>query len=372
MSRRKSRRKPGFTLVELLVVIAIIGVLVSLLLPAVQAARAAARRMQSQNNLKQIGVALHNAHDTYRVLPPISVNQWTSFFEPGPHHHYTGPYLPNDINTAGSDKTTFFYCLLPFMEQSPLHQDVAGYQWYVMSNRKSDATKMVGTDPPSFLRCPSDDSPYDSVDWSWPYTTHPNGIPFKHGLVSYAPNARAFGKAGVGWDPWQIAWLHGGAGQNSMAAFTDGTSNTIAVCEKNMVTGNQFMAYKDWGITNAWSGSQENSVNLWASTDVGPEGLVFFGHNCNDPSQTWDDEYGQWWMNGCKFGSNQFETFQPPRRRLIRTQQNGFNIYPMHPGGSVQVLLMDGSVRGITTSISIPAWSAAVTPADTETTPLGN
>ncbi len=371
MSRRTTRRKSGFTLVELLVVIAIIGVLVSLLLPAVQAARAAARRMQSQNNLKQIGLAIHNAHDTMRRLPPIAVNQWSSFYEPNAAK-YDGPYLPNQISTAGSDKTSFFYCLLPYMEQQPLFDDVNGYQWYLMSNRKSDRTKMVGTTPPPGLRCPSDDSPYDSVDWSWPYTTHPNGIPFKHGLVSYVPNAKVFGTSKVGYEAWKVVWWHMGAGNSTLANITDGTSNTIVVCEKNMVTGNRIMSYKDWNVVNAWSGSQPNGVNMWATTDTPETGVPFFGTICNDPSVTWDDEYGQWWLSNCRFGGSAFESFQPPRRRLIRPQQNFFNIYPMHPGGSVQVAMADGSVRGVSTSTSIPAWSAAVTPADSETTQLGN
>ena len=116
--RTRGRRKPlpekGFTLVELLVVIAIIGILVALLLPAVQAAREAARRMQCSNNLKQFGLALHNYHDVYKAFPPRRGGT-AGYGYVGATDRYDGNY----------DRKSAFIFLLAFLEQQPLADQVA-------------------------------------------------------------------------------------------------------------------------------------------------------------------------------------------------------------------------------------------------------
>jgi prepilin-type N-terminal cleavage/methylation domain-containing protein len=359
----RGRSLKGFTLVELLVVIAIIGVLVALLLPAVQAARDAARRTQSANNLRQIGLAMHSAHDHRKEFPPLCINQWASYYETRPGDeavHYTGPYLPDQQSTAGSDKTTFFYCLLPYLEQQVLHQSISGYPFYLMANRSDDRTKMVGTDVPSVYVAPADQAPYKQIDWSWPYTTHPQGIPFKHGLISYAANLRAFGRGDIygRWTSWRVAWRNIGNGSR-IAQITDGTSNTLAVIEKPRVTGDAFLTYRDWALIGNVP-PQQDGCNTWATTDIPETGLAVFGYTCNNPNSTSDDIYGQWWLDNCRFGNGP-ESFHPPQRRLHPTQQNFYTIYSFNGSQAVQAVMCDGSVRSISTSISIPAWSAAVT-----------
>ncbi|MCC9604679.1 DUF1559 domain-containing protein [Blastopirellula sp. JC732] len=139
----KSRGKQGFTLVELLVVIAIIGVLIALLLPAVQQAREAARRMQCTNHLKQLGLALHNYHDTFGALPAISYD--------------------HEVN--GGDETkhaswSWGTCILPQMEQSAAYDilDPSSPDRLHEAVNKSAKLAVLQT-PIASWRCPSDVGP---------------------------------------------------------------------------------------------------------------------------------------------------------------------------------------------------------------------
>jgi prepilin-type N-terminal cleavage/methylation domain-containing protein len=365
------RRRSGFTLIELLVVIAIIAVLIGLLLPAVQKVRDAAARMQSGNNLKQIGLALHNAHDQYGAYPPIMCNQWRSFNGQGAglaDGTYKGPYLPYNNATSGSDKTTFFYALLPFIEQDNVQKGLSGYQNFIMGQMTADPSKMPGSNVIKTYQAPGDPSAAREVNWQWPYTA--NEQVFKQSLTSYVPNARVFGKNTFGWNtPWNIVWDNQGSGVAKATTIPDGLSNTLAVVEKRMITGDAVVSFKDWSTLGQTGGN--DGANTWGVTDTQPEGMSFFGTNCDDPTQTWDDQDGQWWVGSpsiggltghCRMVTNDpREYFHPPHATLVPTSQHWSNIYP-YSTNTTGALNMDGSVRWIRLGISVPTWSALVTP----------
>ena len=216
-----SRRRRGFTLIELLVVIAVIGVLMALLLPAVQATREAARRMACANNLKNLGLAAHNYHDTHGTFPPGAV---------GP----VGPLFSQYLQLKHHGLTTY---LLPYVEQQPL---ASRYRWDV--SWFDPPNQPVVNTPLSIWQCPSAQA-NRMMDGSLPTITPPP-------MDVYSGTAACGDYAGMGVVDAGLAQTglidppagprderghYEGAftinAERSMSDIQDGTSHTILIAE---------------------------------------------------------------------------------------------------------------------------------------------
>lgn len=218
-TEKKKRR--GFTLIELLVVIAIIAILVALLLPAVQQAREAARRSSCKNNLKQLGLAMHNYHDVHRVFPA----GWIGANPAGPHTGLGSPDLTGFNNGFG-----WGAMILPYIEQSSLY-DQLNFSAPLTdpTNASSIATKV------STFQCPSDPKPDTAV------VTDDSSNSFTLGTSNYMGvfGIREIDECEIGASPHVSATQQcKGEGvfyHNSKVAMrdiTDGTTNTVMLGER--------------------------------------------------------------------------------------------------------------------------------------------
>jgi len=217
--------KSAFTLVELLVVITIIGILISLLLPAVQAAREAARRMQCQNNLKQLSLAVLNYESQWKIFPPSS--SWASGAE------------PSDAGQLGNYRPNWCILVLPFFEQQALYNS---FDFTApISGSTSSANVAARSVPLSTMLCPTDSHNREPFMGSQASGVSALGDHWARG--NYAANA-ALGQMVSGTDincaalptsaSWKLSYMRGVMGANcavTVAQIHDGTSNTALLAE---------------------------------------------------------------------------------------------------------------------------------------------
>ena len=306
-------RRLGFTLIELLVVIAIIAILIALLLPAVQQAREAARRTQCKNNLKQMGLALHNYHDVYRVFPP------------------GGTYRAGATNPAGWSLQAR---VLPFIEQANLTGLIDFSYGYGLQPQVTQTRVSV------FL-CPSEVRDEVYVDGAlnyWP--------------CNYAANYGSW----MVWNPATNQFGSGAFGPNartSMRDFTDGTSNTLAMSE---VKASQYYL-RDSGpstVVNppidpsaiaALGGTLKSSGhNEWVDGRSNQTAFTTtFTPNTKVPYDDGGTIRDVDWVNVREGNSATDTTYATMTSRSYHT-------------GIVQSLLMDGSVRSISENLDLTVW----------------
>jgi prepilin-type N-terminal cleavage/methylation domain-containing protein len=240
------RRWCGFTLIELLVVIAIIAVLIGLLLPAVQKVREAAARAQCSNNLKQLGLAVHNFADSYqgRIPPacdgfPTSAGSWT-----GPGGFPTGEAFSTQMSH-----------LLPYIEQQNLYNQSYNINggWWGVNVPTNGGNMRIKT-----YVCPSDPSVGYAAGVQWGGTT------WGQGDCSYAGNFQVFGVPGYsgGNPPQQYYYGH----STVTASFPDGLSNTILFAEKYAGCGSNSPSGNMW----AW-GWDPYAGPIYAAAVYGPQ-----------------------------------------------------------------------------------------------------
>ena len=304
-------RLSGFTLVELLVVIAIIGILIALLLPAVQAAREAARRSQCSNNLKQCVLGLHNYHDAFKVFPPAMVD--------------INPAMSSPTDAVSNQNGIAWSALiLPFVEQAPLWDQVKSQTNGFARHWQRDAAWATNPIAAATEGIPGYSCPSDVME----LINTKRGNFGKINYIANSGNAAAQDRRGVFWANSDI----------KIKDIEDGTANTAMLVER---TGTTEISTRSCGDPTLPVGSGGNAA-IACAWDAG----LWIGSRTNTTSNGWSP--GQNSTDVVSFGgSNACYLINRSNRTWGYTWGNGSD----HPGG-LQVSLCDGSTRFLSETIN--------------------
>jgi prepilin-type N-terminal cleavage/methylation domain-containing protein/prepilin-type processing-associated H-X9-DG protein len=354
-------RRRAFTLIELLVVIAIIGVLIALLLPAVQAAREAARRMQCTNNLKQVGIALHNYHAALNSFP-------VGFLFPGqPHPSGSSPLGIPDLHWRWSVLAQ----LTPYLEQTAVYNAV-NFDWPIAPG-VGPSGPYAGFPPfrpfpvhftamtakvASFL-CPSDGSTPRVTTPDGSATFGPSNYHFSTG--SGQPGSGRPGDAG---NPRTRAVEADGAfilgPPQSLATLRDGSSSTVAASEQLIGPASGTTTT----VAGAAAGPKDGQRSaVYVATTPLPDNPAT---GCNDVIAGWRLDKGYAWWDG-DYRSGLYNHYLTPNSGLYDCWQTSPPHNPAlkaarseHPGG-VNALFCDGHVQFIKDSVNVATWRGLAT-----------
>jgi prepilin-type N-terminal cleavage/methylation domain-containing protein/prepilin-type processing-associated H-X9-DG protein len=359
-------RRRGFTLIELLVVIAIIAVLIALLLPAVQAAREAARRTQCVNNLKQIGLALHNYHQVHNVFAMgCSSGMWDALY---------------DYNIK--QNLSVHALILPFLEQTQVYnalnfnwgsEDCTGILCYKINVTGTNAqinAFICPSDPnagkPDHNNTTNTNNYYASVGTTMTWGLIGNQAPWAT-ISGNSPAAMNVNMPSTGLFTWQASY--------GIQTCTDGTSNTIAFAEAAVGTQNEQLPGRLVGLQAV----QIPYASMIADASAAPAvtqsiiQLCNAAYNSKQTATYIDQQRGENWSHG-SMAMAMFNTVTPPNAfndtwthcgRNASSRAVISNADSYHPGG-VNCLMGDGSVKFIKDSVNMLTWWALGTKANSE------
>lgn len=342
-------RKRGFTLIELVITIAVIAILIALILPAVQMAREDARRSSCKDNLKQLGIALHNYHDTHKGFPPLRGG--TAFACNGSHGNYTDLWSgASDFTPTHGDRAILsaVVMMMPFIDCNPYWEWISTAPCQggdpSLAAGEPNATPYPPTELESFL-CPSSSSiPKTDRNTAGIHRSYCFSVGDQY------QNVNSVGRRNRGvFSPYASTRID---------EIIDGTSNTIAMAERDLgkkASKDKLGQVALWRSLDPAAGGGCHGENMGTGALLSDDGRRYNGSTVVDPVRGLPLLPGEQWANGLPFFSAVMIVTPPNSPSCTATgpfdDDMLISVSSRHQGGA-HVLLADGAVRFVTDDVA--------------------